>query len=127
MEARLEGLSSGEIGALIEEANAILAELEAEERRRLAEQKGPGHGEGGSWLEHELVNCGNCKRCAEGGRHHAPYGYLYHYTGSKMVSRYPGRRLSEEMAGRLGKEELADRGPEDVFPESYPAGSTEER
>ena len=127
MNAQLERLSTGEIRALIDEANAILTERQTEERRLLAEQKRINRGEGGSWREHELVNCGNCKRCAEGGRHHGPYWYLGRYTGSRMVSRYSGRRLSEEMAGRLGREELADRRPEDVFPESYAAGSTEER
>ena len=120
MNAQLEGLSAGEIRALIEEANAILTEREAEERRVQAEQKRAGRGEGGSWLEHELVNCGNCRRCADGGRHHGPYWYLYRYTGSRMVSSYLGRTLPEEMAHRLGREQIAGAKPEEAFPDSYP-------
>ena len=119
MNAQLEGLSTGEIRALIEGANAILTELEAEERRLLAEQQRASRGEGGSWLEHELVNCGNCRRCADGGRHHGPYWYLYHYTGSRMVSRYIGRRLTEEAAEQFGRDELADLRPEEAFPDCY--------
>ena len=119
MSAQLDGLSTGEIRALIDEASAILAEREAEERRLLEEEKRVNRGEGGSWLEHELVNCGNCPRCRAGGRHHGPYWYLYRYTGSRMVSRYIGRRLTKETAGELGKAEIVDLRPEDAFPDIY--------
>lgn len=119
MNAQLEGLSTGEIRELIEEANAILTEREAEERRVQAEQKRVSRGEGGSWLEHELVNCGNCRRCADGDRHHGPYWYLYRYTGSRMVSTYVGRTLPQETAQRLGNDGIAGMTPEQAFPDAY--------
>lgn len=127
MDTQLERLSTREIRALIDEANAILTERDAEERRLLAEQKRAIRGEGGSWLEHELVNCGNCRRCADGGRHHGPYWYLYRYTGSRMVSSYVGRILPQEMAQGLDKGRIGGMKPEEAFPDTYPERPGKER
>lgn len=120
MSTQLEGLSTGEIQALISEARDILAHRESEEKRLVWGREHAEAGEGGRWLEHELINCGNCPRCKAGGRHHGPYWYLYRYTGSKMVSSYVGRRLTGEVARSLQREDLADLRPEAAFPESYP-------
>lgn len=133
MGKQLQGLSTGEIRSLIEEATAVLAEREAEERH-LQEgreeqrdgQESARRGEGGRWLERELINCGNCRRCGDGGRHHGPYWYLYRYTGSRMTSRYVGRRLDAALAQELGKPELGDLTPEEAFPNSYPSPTSEE-
>lgn len=115
----LQEMSAGELRRLIEEAREELRGREAEERARRRRERAESLGEGGRWLEHERVNCGRCKRCIEGGRHHGPYWYLYEYTGGKMRSRYVGRRLSGNVAGDMGREDLADKKPEEVYPEEY--------
>lgn len=117
---QLEGLSTGEIEALIDEARSILDDRRAEQKRLRWEKKRANAGEGGSWLEHELVSCGKCSRCLSGEKAHGPYWYVYRYTGSKMVSSYVGRKLSEDQARSMGKEELAALKPEEAFPGSYP-------
>lgn len=120
MYTQLEGLSTVEIEALIGEARSLLVHRHAEERRLQRQDKQASRGEGGSWLEHELVSCGKCSRCLSGEKAHGPYWYVYRYTGSKMVSSYVGRKLSEDQARSMGKEELAALKPEEAFPGSYP-------
>lgn len=130
MEQQLEGLATEEIQALIAEAHAILTRRQAEEERVQHEESENEpevvRGEGGSWLEHELVSCGKCSRCVAGERPHGPYWYLYSYTGSRMKSRYVGRRLPEELARQIGKESLAGFKPEEAFPESWLTASSKE-
>lgn len=126
MDQQLEGLSTGEIEALIAAAHDVLARRKAAEKDQRRQQQQRAHepeatlGEGGSWLEHELVSCGKCTRCLAGEKAHGPYWYLYRYTGSKMVSSYVGRRTPADLAQRLGQRQLADLKPEDAFPDKYP-------
>lgn len=70
-------------------------------------------------MEHQLVNCGNCRRCLMGGYHHGPYWYLFTYMNGKMKSVYAGRKLKEEIAAEVGREELIDLTPEAAYPEDY--------
>lgn len=115
----LEAMGDGELLVLKHEIEGILESRRREARERRRRERVESLGEGGRWLEHEKVNCGRCKKCAGGGRHHGPYWYLYEYTGGKMRSRYVGRRLFGEAAGAMGREDLADKRPEEVYPEEY--------
>ncbi len=115
----ISGMTSVELRRLVSEAEEELRRRETEERARRRRERAESAGEGGRWLEHEMVNCGRCKRCLEGGRHHGPYWYLYTYTGGKMRSRYVGRRLFADAASDVGREDLADMTPEEVYPELY--------
>ena len=126
MNAQLEGLSTGEIRALIEDARDELSRRKTEEERLRQQEKESHRGEGGSWLEHELVSCGKCSRCLSGERAHGPYWYIYRYTGSKMISSYIGRKLPEEAARRISREALAGLRPEEAFPDSYPERPSKE-
>lgn len=116
----LNDMTGAEIRRLMADAGEELARRKVEEKARRRRERAESAGEGGRWLEHERVNCGRCKRCLEGGRHHGPYWYLYTYSGGKMRSRYVGRRLFGDAAGELGREDLAERTPEEVYPELYP-------
>ena len=108
-----------ELRALIRDARVLLNEREREQRERRRRERIESAGEGGAWLEHQLVNCGNCHRCKIGGYHHGPYWYLYRYTEGKMKGIYAGRKLKEEIAAEVGREEIADLTPEEVYPEEY--------
>lgn len=119
MNAQLEGLSTGEIRALIDEAHEVLAHRNAADHEQRLQEKEANRGEGGSWLEHEMVSCGKCARCLSGERAHGPYWYLYRYTGARMVSSYIGRRLPEELASKFDRPDLVGFGPEEAFPDSY--------
>ena len=110
---------SRELRALMREARALLDEREREQRERRRRERIESAGEGGSWLEHQLVNCGNCRRCQIGGYHHGPYWYLFTYTNGKMKSAYVGRRLKEEIAADAGYEEFTGLTPEEAYPEHY--------
>lgn len=115
----LEGMGTGELRALIREAGEVLRTKEVEEKERLRNERIATLGEGGTWLEHQLVNCGNCRRCGIGGYHHGPYWYLYSYTNGKMKSAYVGRKLKEEIAADAGCEEFAGLTPEEAYPDDY--------
>ena len=112
-------MTGAELRRLMAEAGEELRRREAEEGARRRRERAESAGEGGRWLEHERVNCGRCKRCLEGGRHHGPYWYLYEYAGGKMRSRYVGRRLFADAACEIGRADLADRTPEEAYPEEY--------
>lgn len=117
----LQGMPAGELRRLIGEAREELRRREVEERSRRRRERAESAGESGRWLEHERVNCGRCKRCVGGGRHHGPYWYLYEYRGGRMRSRYVGRRLFGDAAAQMGREDLAEMTPEEAYPEEYAA------
>lgn len=118
---QLTEMGMEELKDLIRDARTLLNEREREQRERWRSERIESLGEGGAWLEHQLVNCGNCRRCQAkpGGYHHGPYWYLYRYTDGKMKSIYAGRKLKEEIAVEAGHEEIAGLTPEEVYPEEY--------
>lgn len=62
----------------------------------------------GRWLRAELVNCGKCRRCADGQPRHGPYLYLYH-TNSRgtYTSKYIGKKQSPELVEEFGEIDLS--------------------
>jgi hypothetical protein len=70
---RMRKMGVEELRGLIREARALLDEREREYRERWRKERTLSAGEGGVWLEHQLVNCGSCWRCQIGGYHHGPY------------------------------------------------------
>ncbi len=116
---QMQDMGAGELRGLIRDVGALLRQREIEEKERRRRERIARLGEGGVWLEHELVNCGNCRRCQTGGYHHGPYWYLYEYTNGKMRSHYVGRRLKEEIAAKVGQEDLSCSTPEEAYPEAY--------
>lgn len=119
MREQMQDMGTGELRGLIRTAGELLRQKEVEEKERRRRERVESLGEGGSWLEHQFVNCGNCRRCQIGGYHHGPYWYLFTYTNGKMKSAYVGRKLKEEIAADVGCEELAGLTPEEAYPEHY--------
>lgn len=91
--------SDRELRQTIHEAEQLLRER-AEERRR-QEQRARDLRVMGEYLNtNEYVNCGNCKKCQDGGKHHGPYCYLYYRStraASGLTSKYiPKNRVEAE-------------------------------
>ena len=86
-EERLREMGVEELRGVIRDARALLNEREREQRERRRKERIESLGEGGSWLEHQLINCGNCRRCEIGGYRHGPYWYLFTYTNGKDEKR----------------------------------------
>ena len=116
---QMQNMGTGELRKLIRTAGELLRQKEIEEKERRRKERIESLGEGGSWLEHQLVNCGNCQRCKLGGYHHGPYWYLYIYTNGKMKSIYAGRKLKEKIAAEVGREDFRGFTPEEAYPEHY--------